>query len=224
MDPIEDQRPLRLDALTVGSMQAGCYIVCDKATDELMIVDPGGSPDIIVESVRMTAGDPRYIVNTHGHADHIEANGRLKELYPEADLCIHEKDAPMLEAPKKNLSLFFGGRITSPPADRLLKEGDELRLGEQSFTVIHLPGHTPGGIALYWPGTGNVAGMVFSGDALFAGGIGRSDLPGGDHDTLVQNIREKLLTLPDDTVVLPGHGLHTTIREERETNPFFSDN
>ncbi|MFW6158855.1 MAG: MBL fold metallo-hydrolase [Planctomycetota bacterium] len=223
VDPVEEQRPLRVDALTVGSMQAGCYIVSDKATDELVVIDPGGSTDLIVESIRMTGARPKYVVNTHGHADHIEANARLKELYPDAQLCIHRADAPMLDSPKRNLSGFFGAGITSPAADHLLEEGGELRLGEQRFKVIHLPGHTPGGIALYWPGTDSVAGMLFSGDTLFAGGIGRTDFPGGDHETLIQNIRRKLFALPGDTVVFPGHGPRTTIHQEKETNPFLAD-
>lgn len=216
MDIVEKQRPLRLDILAVGPMQTGCYIVSDKPTDEMMVIDPGGDPDMIVESVRMTGVSPAYIVNTHGHADHIAANAALKEDYPGAQICIHPADAEMLLKPLKNLSAFLGSSVKSPPADRLLDEGDEIALGDNRFRVIHVPGHTAGGIALYWPGTDAVAGMLFSGDALFAGGIGRTDFPGGDEKVLLAGIREKLFALPDDTLVLPGHGPSTTVGREKQ--------
>ncbi len=176
---------------------------------------------MIIESVRMTGSEPKYIVNTHGHADHIAANAALVEAYPDAELCIHPADAEMLGKPTKNLSAFFGEPLRSPPAGRMLNEGDCLSIGANTLTVIHVPGHTPGGIALYWPGTDAVAGMLFCGDALFAGGIGRTDFPGGDEKALLAGIREKLFVLPDDTLVLPGHGPSTTIGREKETNPFF---
>lgn len=220
MDAEENERPLRVDVLTVGPMETGCYIVSDKEADELMVIDPGGDADLVMESVRMTGSRPKYIVNTHGHADHIAGNARLKEEYPEAEVCIHGADAEMLSKPVKNLSAFLGFAVKSPGADRVLKEGDELALGRNTFRVIHLPGHTPGGVALYWAGTETVGGMVFSGDALFAGGVGRTDFPGSDEDALLAAIREKLFTLPDDTLVLPGHGPSTTIGREKQTNPF----
>jgi len=222
VDIEERHRPLKVDVLTVGPMQTTCYIASDKATDEMMVVDPGDDRDLVVESIRMTGGRPKYIVNTHGHADHIAGNAQLKELYPDAQVCVHPEDAELLVKPAKNLSMFFGGAVKSPPADRLLNEGDAVSLGGNTFTVIHLPGHTKGGIGLYWSGTDSVAGLVFSGDALFAGGIGRTDFPGGDEQALRTAIREKLLTLPDDTLVLPGHGPATTIGREKQTNPFFT--
>lgn len=222
MDVEEKQRPMQVDTLTVGPMEAQCYIVLDKATDELMVIDPGGDAELIVESVRMTGSDPKYIVNTHGHADHIAANTELKDAYPNAELLAHHADAEMLLEPVKNLSAFLGRSIKSPPADRVLNEGDGVAVGANSFSVIHVPGHTPGGIALYWPGMDLVAGMLFCGDALFAGGIGRTDFPGGDEKALLSGIREKLFTLPDDILVLPGHGPPTTIGREKQTNPFFT--
>jgi glyoxylase-like metal-dependent hydrolase (beta-lactamase superfamily II) len=216
----ERQRPLKVDTLTVGDLQVACYIVTDKATDATMVIDPGGDADLIIESVRMTGVAPRLIVNTHGHGDHIGANAALKAAYPDAELCIHEADAALLTDPQRNLSAFFGEAIESPPADRLLTEETPLELGQNRFRVIHVPGHTPGGIALYWAGTDSVAGMLFPGDALFAGGVGRTDFPGGDQELLLRGIREKLLVLPPDTLVLPGHGPTTTIAREKQTNPF----
>ena len=206
--------------LTVGPMQAVCYLVTDKATDEMMVVDPGGDAGLVAESIRMAGARPKFIVNTHGPADHIAANAELKERYPETELCVHSADAELLLEPVKNLSALFGRSIKSPPADRTVEQGDEIALGKNCFKVIHLPGHTPGGIALYWPGTDSVAPMLFSGDTLFAGGIGRTDLPGGDEEALIAAIREKLFTLPDDSLVLPGHGPCTTIGREKQTNPF----
>ena len=216
----EEHRTMQVDTLLVGPMQAACYIVSDKATDELMVIDPGGDPELVIESVRMTGSEPKYIVNTHGHVDHIAANEALVEAYPDTEHCIHPADAEMLGKPTKNLSAFMGAPLRSPPAGRMLNDGDTLSLGVNTLTVIHIPGHTPGGIVLYWPGTDAVAGMLFCGDALFAGGIGRTDFPGGDEKALLAGIREKLFVLPDDTLVLPGHGPSTTIGREKETNPF----
>jgi glyoxylase-like metal-dependent hydrolase (beta-lactamase superfamily II) len=223
VDPLERERPLRVDVLTVGPLETMCYVVSDKETDEVMVIDPGGAPEEIIESVRMSGGELRYIVDTHGHADHMAANAALKEAYPAAQVCVHEADAEMLTKPVKNLSMFLGCSVKSPPADRLLKEGDELVLGQSRFRVIHLPGHTPGGVALYWGGTGTVAGMIFCGDTLFADGCGRTDFPGGSEEDLRRSVREKVLTLPDDTVVLPGHGPATTVGREKQTNTFFAD-
>jgi len=222
LDVEEKERPIKVDILTVGLMQTACYVVADKETDGLLVIDPGGDAEMILESVSMTGCEPAVIVNTHGHGDHIAANGALKKAYPDAPLCIHRADADMLTDPEKNLSALFDMPVTSPPADRLLAEGDEMSVGENTLSVIHLPGHTPGGIGLYWPGTDVVAGMLFCGDTLFAGGVGRTDFPGGDEKALMACIRGKLFTLPDDTFVLPGHGPATTIGREKQTNPFFT--
>ena len=217
----ENQRTMKVDILTVGPLQTACYVVLDKATDELMVIDPGGDAEMVIESVRMAGSDPKLIVNTHGHGDHIGANAALLDAFPGAELCIHTADADMLLDPMKNLSALFGAPVTSPPAVKRLGQDDRIALGANEFQVLHMPGHSPGGIALTWPGTDHVAGMVFCGDTLFACGIGRTDFPGSDEKLLLDSIREKLFALPDDTLVLPGHGPSTTIGREKQTNPFF---
>jgi glyoxylase-like metal-dependent hydrolase (beta-lactamase superfamily II) len=146
----------------------------------------------------------------------------LKERFPQLKLCVHPADAKALGKPLKNLSIFQARLYKSPPPDLLLEEGHELSLGRLRFKIIHTPGHTPGGISLLCPDGLGPTPVVFTGDALFAGGIGRSDFPGGDGHLLVKSIQEKLLTLPPDTRVLPGHGPESTIQEEKTGNPFLS--
>lgn len=157
----------------------------------------------------------KAIINTHGHVDHIGVNGELKQTTG-APLLIGLADAPMLPEPSGNLSLYLEKLVSSPKADRLLQDGDCVAFGEEILQIIATPGHTKGGLCLY----STDAGVLFSGDTLFAGAIGRSDLPGGDSVELLESIKNKLMTLPDDTTVYPGHGNPTTIGEEREFNPF----
>lgn len=219
----EPERPLNVDTLAVGPLEANCYIVTDKASDEAMIIDPGGDADLILETFSAMDADPLYIVLTHGHADHLQAASEIKKRFEDIQIFVHEADAEMLVDAEKNGSALFGFSILAPSADQLLKDGNEILLGESRFGIIHTPGHTRGGISIYWAGTDLLAGMVFTGDALFAGGIGRYDLPGGDEQTLLTAIREKLLTLPDDTLILPGHGPTTTVLREKQTNPYFEE-
>jgi len=162
-------------------------------------------------------------VNTHGHVDHIAGNTAVKARWPQIRLAIHADDAAKLTSPIRNLSLLMGMNVKSPPADVLLKEGDRIELGsgQTPLEVLATPGHTPGGISLVWrPDEGPAA--VFTGDALFCEGIGRTDFPGASERTLMKSIREKLLVLPDDTAVYPGHGPPTTIGRERCGNPFLT--
>jgi glyoxylase-like metal-dependent hydrolase (beta-lactamase superfamily II) len=205
-----------------------------------MIVDPGGDAGRIKAYVKAAGLKVKYIVNTHGHCDHIMANPEIKEAYPSAEIVLHKLDAPALADGNQNLSLFLGTSFSSPPADRLVTEGDSLEVGDCTFKVIHLPGHTLGHICLIYEPPGifvvqvgieskvqskrdgeRPVTVVFSGDTLFAGGIGRTDFPGGSHNALISGIKKKLFTLPDDTVVYSGHGPETTIGEEKRTNPFF---
>jgi len=204
---------LKIVKLEVGQLGANCYIVYCEKTLQGMVVDPGGNGQEILALLNREHIALTYIVNTHGHADHIAANDEIKAATG-AVILIHSEDAKMLISSQENLSMYIGNNLVCQAADRLLTDGDTIMVGEMQFQVLHTPGHTPGGICLY----GN--GALFSGDTLFAGSIGRTDFPGGSHSQLLSSIKTKLFVLNDDTAVLPGHGENTTIGVERQTNPF----
>ena len=205
---------MEIKTMQVGALGTNCYIVSCKRTNEAMIIDPGGNTSDIVSYVHAKKLRVKAIVDTHGHADHITANDDLRNLV-DAKLYIHENDKEMLASAEKNLSLFIGRPIELRAADAYLKDGDKLSIGELTFTVLETPGHTPGGISLYTD-----QGVVFSGDTLFRRSIGRSDFYGGDYRTLLNSIKDVLYSLPDDTVLLPGHMEPTTVAEEKRGNPF----
>lgn len=199
--------------IPVGSIEANCYIIGCPETRLAVVVDSGDEGRRILSHVQKHGLRVLYIINTHGHLDHIGANGAVKEATG-AQILIHSGDAPMLTDPALNFSKFMGHPIAGPPADRLVQDGDVLQVGTLRLNVIHTPGHTPGGICLL------IGDHLITGDTLFAGSIGRTDFPGGSHETLIESIKEKLLILPDETRVYPGHGPESTIGEEREGNPF----
>jgi len=207
-----------LKKLVVGVLETNCYLISCKKTKQAAVIDPGGENevDLILDFLQKNNFDLKYIINTHGHIDHIAGNNLLKAK-TKALLLIHRLDADMLVDANKNFSSFMGKEICSPPADKLLEEGDEIVLGRLNLRVIHTPGHTPGGISLI---SNNI---VFTGDTLFAGGIGRTDLPGGSYQDLIKSIKEKLLILGDDKIIYPGHGPYSTIGEEKRTNPYLID-
>jgi glyoxylase-like metal-dependent hydrolase (beta-lactamase superfamily II) len=204
-----------LERLVVGALETNCYLISCKKTKKAVVIDPGGEDEVelILNLLQIYNFDLKYVINTHGHIDHIVGNDLLKAK-TEALLLIHKLDADMLVDANKNFSSFMGKEICSPPADKLLKEGDEISLGTLNLIVIHTPGHTPGGISLV------LNNIVFTGDTLFAGGIGRTDLPGGSYQDLIKSIKEKLLILGDDRIIYPGHGPDSTIGEERRKNPY----
>ncbi|MGB2782867.1 MAG: MBL fold metallo-hydrolase [Atribacterota bacterium] len=204
-----------LKRLAVGEFETNCYLIACEKTQKAAVIDPGGEEeiDLILSLLQKNNLSLKYIINTHGHIDHIAGNNLLKAK-TEALLLIHKLDADMLVDANKNFSSFMGKEICSPPADKFLEEGGEIPLGRLKLTVIHTPGHTPGGISLA------LDNIVFTGDTLFAGSIGRIDLPGGSYQDLQKSIKEKLLVLSDDTIIYPGHGPGSTIGEERRKNSY----
>jgi len=202
--------------LVVGPLQVNCFILADDKTREAVVIDPGDDARDILKIIGEKGLKVRYIVNTHAHFDHVGANTAIKEATG-AELLLHEADAPVLATVSHQSRSFGMNPVSSPAADRLLKHGDIIAAGEISLKVLHTPGHTPGGISLL------EQGMVFTGDALFAGSIGRTDFPGGDLMTLLRSIKTRLMTLPDDTKVFSGHGPESTIGEERRENPFLNN-
>lgn len=212
---------MRIEKFSVGPLEACCYVVSNEDTGEVVIIDPGGDHERIVTYIRENNLTPKLLINTHGHGDHIGSNKEIKETFPGVKIAIHYEDADCLTHPSKNLSFLGGFLLKSPPADIVLKEGDKVGVEGVEFEVIHTPGHTPGSICLLSRPTGeNGRPVLFSGDSLFQGGIGRTDLPGGDFAALIKSLKDKILTLDGETVVYPGHGPLTTVGEERANNPF----
>jgi glyoxylase-like metal-dependent hydrolase (beta-lactamase superfamily II) len=204
---------LIIKKLEVGPIMANCFILGCEDTREAVVIDPGDDADQILMILAKEKLTVKYLINTHGHFDHVGANRRMKEVTG-AKLAIHPDDVPMLSELSRSAASFGLSAENSPEPDLLLHDKDTVRFGNITLTVIHTPGHSRGGIALYTPG------HLFAGDTLFAGSIGRTDLPGGDYDTLIASIKQKLLVLPDDTVVYTGHGPETTIADEKRMNPF----
>jgi hydroxyacylglutathione hydrolase len=201
-------------ALPVGLIQTNCYVVGCEETRQGAVIDPGGHPERILAEVERHGLEVKYVLNTHAHFDHTDANGAIVEATG-ATLAIHPADLPTLRA--SGGSAWFGmSANTSPPPDLELADGDELGIGQLHFQVLHTPGHTPGHVCFYE----RDEGVLFDGDVLFYRGIGRADLPGGSHQQLLDSIQRVLFALPDETVVYSGHGLATTIGEEKRLNPW----
>lgn len=206
---------MKHEVVIVGALETNCYLAYCEETRECAVIDPGSDPEKIFAAIVALELRPVVILNTHGHIDHVGANSDLKTKYG-VPLAVHAADLPFLQAePQMELSLLLGAKA-SPAPDRLLADGDEVQVGLGRFKVVHTPGHTPGSVGFL------ADGHFFSGDTLFLGGVGRTDLPGGSWKDLEASIRERILTLPDETVVLPGHGPWTTVGDEKGTNPFFT--
>jgi hydroxyacylglutathione hydrolase len=209
--------------LPVGMLQCNCSIIGDPRTLEAIVVDPGDEVERILGLLGRYKLQVKAIISTHAHIDHVGGLAKLYQ-YTGAPVMMHSDDLPLYRAMEMQ-AVFLGMR--SPELveiHQLLKEGDILQWGQFFASVIHTPGHTPGSVSLYLPNdSGNVSlsqPQLFAGDTLFAGSIGRTDLWGGSYDDIIVSLKEKLLQLPDSTIVHPGHGASTTIGHERDTNPF----
>jgi glyoxylase-like metal-dependent hydrolase (beta-lactamase superfamily II) len=211
---------MALQIQTIVSMPfaENTYVAWQDGRADCVVVDPGTEPEAILELLRAQGLTPAAILNTHGHSDHIAGNADLKATFPDAPLVIGVGDERLLTDPELNLSRSFGFDIVSPPADKLVQEGDTLLFAGLTLDIREIPGHSPGHI-VYVVRDG---GIVFGGDVLFRGSIGRTDFPGGSFETLALGIRAKLYTMPDQTVIYPGHGPVTKVGHEKRTNPFVS--
>ena len=204
---------LIIEHLMVGPLQSNCFIVGDEESGEAVIIDPGGDGDIILNTVSRKPWKVAAILNTHAHFDHIAANAVVKK-GTGAPLMAPRADAGFMAQAHISARMYGLEVDSSPEPDRLLDDGDSIDLGDEKINVISTPGHTPGG-ATFVTSIG-----IFPGDSIFAGSIGRTDLPGGDYDTLISSIKARILSLDDDTPVYPGHGPATTVGRERAHNPF----
>ena len=202
-----------LERLALGDYQANCYIYASETSNKGFIIDPGDEADVILKRVKELGLGIEYIILTHGHPDHTGALKIVREKTG-TPIAIHAADAAMLK--DKFLHSLLGFPHFDVVPELLLVDRETLKSGELGLKVIHTPGHTPGGICLMGEG------LVFTGDTLFNMGVGRTDLPGGDMERLMSSIRNKLLSLPDETLVYPGHGPSSTIGDERQSNPFFN--
>jgi glyoxylase-like metal-dependent hydrolase (beta-lactamase superfamily II) len=204
-----------IKSLVVGPLEVNCYIIGDEETKKAMIVDPGDEPDRIIDLIKEDNLTPVYIFCTHAHFDHVGAVPELKE-DTGAKILLHRDEKEIYEA-ARDMAAFWGYDIPPlPEPDVFVKEGDTVEVGKLNFKVLHTPGHSPGGICLY----GN--GIVITGDTLFAGSVGRTDFHGGDLNKLKESFK-RLLTLPEDTEVLPGHGPKSTIGIEKRENFFIEE-
>jgi hydroxyacylglutathione hydrolase len=203
-----------LHTIHVGITQTNCYVVGCEETHEGAVIDPGGHPNRILKTIEESGLAIRYVLNTHCHFDHMGANAAVVAATG-AQLALHPAELPILQA--RGGAAWFGVPVNeSPMPDVELEDGQTLEVGTLRFRVLHTPGHSPGGVTFYL----EEEGVAFDGDVLFQMGVGRTDLPGGDWDTLVRSIREVLFALPDDTVLYSGHGPKTTVGREKRSNPW----
>jgi len=205
-----------LKQLEVGNFAVFAYLIGGDAGGEGLVIDPADDVDKIIALADEQKITIKYILNTHAHVDHVMGNEEMKRK-TRAKIIIHEEDAPWLTRIPSSMLSMFGGR-SSPPADHTVKDGDLIQVGHLTLKVLHTPGHSPGGMSMY------LDKAVFTGDTLFVGAVGRTDLPGGSWPLMLQSIKTKLLTLPDETIVWPGHNYGSaptsTIKNERLNNPF----
>jgi len=202
--------------LVVGPLEVNCYLLICPRTRQCICVDPGGDPEAIMGEVERKEAVVKWILLTHGHADHAAAAPKVSSLTG-APVLLHKADWPLVSDPAGNQPLGLGLLLKPFEPQGKLVEGQVIRAGEIEVQILHTPGHTPGSVSLLF------GQVLICGDLLFAGSVGRTDLPGGDFDLLLRSIREKIAPLPDGTLILPGHGPKTTVGQERRGNPFFAE-
>lgn len=217
-----DRKPVQIATIVSRPFQENTYIAWLPDHTDCLVIDPGLEPDLILEFLDRQRLTPSAILNTHGHTDHIAGNGAMKRRWPDCPLVIGENETAKLADPRLNLSADYGAGFTSPPADATVRDGEIYRAAGFNLLVREIPGHSSGHVVFIWQA--GSPQVVFGGDVLFAGSVGRTDEKvGGSFELLARGIREKLFTLPDDTIVLPGHGPATTIGEEKRNNPFVGE-
>lgn len=206
-----------LETVCVGQMQVNCYILAEGKGLTAIIIDPGGDEQRIRSALSTHKLTPAFIINTHGHIDHIGCDDAFG-----VPVYVHEKDSDLLKDPQFNLSSFLASPLSVKSKIKTVQDREKIELGEIQLEVMHIPGHTPGGICLLMQKPSNK--IVFTGDSLFYHSIGRTDFPGADEDLLIESIKERLCVLSEDTVIYPGHGPSSTIKEEKRYNPFLNLN
>jgi len=208
---------MQIETIVVSPFETNCYLVWNKTDKRGVIIDPGDEDERILERLEKLGVTAEAILLTHGHGDHIAAVKPIKDKL-QIPLYIGRGDEAMLESPSANVSAFLGFQITCPPADHIVADGDIVKIGSIAFSVIATPGHSAGGVCYF------AERFLFCGDTLFYGSIGRTDLPGGNYQQLIDSIDRNILTLPDDIVCYPGHGPATNVGQERKNNPFLTGN
>ncbi len=210
---------MKLEVLTVGALAVRCYLIICPETKEVAIVDPGGDEGRILQKIKELDLSPRYILATHGHADHVAGAWWLRQKLG-VPVAMHEADDHFFRQPEAAAIFAAWGFDPNEPADILLKDGDSINIGNSvKLTVLHTPGHSPGSVCFY-----DGEKYLFTGDTLFVGAVGRADLPGGDFEQMLRSIETKILPLPEDTIICPGHDYgdqpFSTLSREKKTNPY----